>query len=408
MTPESAHKKLLEKILNSKEFNHSQIYQNYLTYLVESANEGKQLKEITIAIEVFGKDSSFNPAEDTIVRSHTYTLRKKLESYYYNEGKEDKYRLRIPKGHYETKFIPVQDNLHRTRRFLLKLTAHYYSILIILVLCALLAVLWSSNSALRMKLAAYRVMDPKDPVWAEFLDPDKTVMIIIGDHFFFTDYSDKYQEFIGMRHPKVNSMEDLEVYRARHPEIKLEVTDEPYFPYHAIWSLPPVLNMLYAVHKKPIIRKSSDVSPQILDEYNIIFLGSIKTMYKLKHTLLKSHFDFEIAPHKIIYTPPDTGSVQVFETTLHSPGPNEDLVLALKLPGPNQKSIFIIASFHSLGAPEIANYLTTPALREALDIKFQERYGRIPEYFEILFRVTGIDKTAYSKEVLIFNKIEIG
>ena len=79
MTVEATQNKLLEKILKSKEFSHSKIYQSYLTYLVESSRKGKDLKETVIAIEVFGKDASFNPAEDTIVRSHTYTLRKKLE-----------------------------------------------------------------------------------------------------------------------------------------------------------------------------------------------------------------------------------------------------------------------------------------------------------------------------------------
>ena len=92
MTTESTQKKCLEKILLSKEFAGSDIYQKYLTYLVNSTEEGKDFKEATIAIDFFGKDGSFNPAEDTIVRSHTYILRKKLESYYLNEGREDKYR----------------------------------------------------------------------------------------------------------------------------------------------------------------------------------------------------------------------------------------------------------------------------------------------------------------------------
>ena len=77
ITP-ATQKKYLEKILNSKEFSGSKIYKSYLTYLIDAANEGKELKETTIAIEVFGKDAGFNPAEDTIVRSHTYNLRKKL------------------------------------------------------------------------------------------------------------------------------------------------------------------------------------------------------------------------------------------------------------------------------------------------------------------------------------------
>jgi hypothetical protein len=404
MTLESTQKKILEKILNSKEFSHSQIYQNYLLYLVEATSAGRTLKEITIGIEVLGKDSSFNPAEDTIVRSHTYTLRKKLESYYYNEGKEDKYRLRIPKGHYETKFVPVSEKGFRSYGTFLKI-ANRFLIPITLVLCALLVILWSHDKKIEKELAAFEVIPPEDPIWKEYLESNKMVLVIIGNHFFFNEYNVKYQEFIGMRHPRINSIEDMQTYQALNPDMKLEVTNEPYFPFHSIWSLPPILNLLYSVHKTPILRKSSDISPQILDEYNIIYLGSIKTLYRLKYTLLKSHFDFEISPHRVIYTPPNSEHPEIYETTLHSQGPNEDLVLALKLPGPDHNSIFIVASYHSLGAPEIANYLTNLTLRAPLDEMFIEQFGEIPSYFEILFRVTGIDKTAYDTQILVLDKI---
>jgi hypothetical protein len=396
-----SHKKLLEKILNSNEFAHSKIYQTFLTYLVESAATGKDLKEITIAIEVFGKDSSFNPAEDTIVRSHTYTLRKKLESYYFHEGREDKYRLKIPKGHYETKFVPVSEDQHPAKTLFLKLVKNYY-ILVILILSCLLAFVYFHLKTMETQLKRYQMIDRNDPFWKEYLQSDLPILIAVGDHFFFDEYLEKYQQTVAIRHPKINSIED---FHALYPNLSVQPSSEPYFPYHSIWSLSPIFSLLFSVNKTPILRKSSDISPQILDEYNIIFLGSIKTLYKLKHTLLKSHFRFEISPHKIIYTPPDSSEVQIFETSLHSPGPNEDLVLAVKLPGPEKNSIFIIASYHSLGAPEITNYLTSPSKRIKLDQIFEEKYGKIPQYFEILFRVTGIDKTAYSTNILVCNKL---
>ncbi|MDD5060963.1 MAG: hypothetical protein PHN44_01585, partial [Candidatus Marinimicrobia bacterium] len=112
---------------------------------------------------------------------------------------------------------------------------------------------------------------------------------------------------------------------------------------------------------------------------------------------------FEILPHIITYSDADT--VCQFSTNLHSAGLNEDLVLAVKLPGPAGNSIFIIASYHSLGTPEIVNQLTQTASRLQVEQKFIDRYGYVPRYFEILFRVNGIDKTAYSTEILIFNEI---
>ncbi|MDM7924877.1 MAG: hypothetical protein QUS35_02570 [bacterium] len=401
MTLDNNRKKLLEKILGSPEFSHSKIHQTYLSYLVEAAEQGRELKETTIAMEVFGKDATFNPAEDTTVRSHTYTLRKKLENYYLQEGKTEKIRLKIPKGHYEVLFTPVSadrlapGNLAR----LLVRNGHWVLVALLAGLCVFQAV---RNRTIHSQLARYRVLKPDDPFWKEYLKSELPILLVVGDHFFFNDSLPKYGGTVSIRHPRVNSAEDL---RALYPGIPADLSAEPYFPYHSIWSLPPILSMLFCANQKPILRKSSDVSPQNLDEYNILFLGSIKTLYALKHTLLKSHFRFEIAPHRVVYTPPGADSSVVFKTSLHSPGPNEDLVLACKLPGPDGNTIFIIASYHSLGVPEISATLTTPSRRANLEKKFMEKAGRIPPYFEILFRVTGIDKTAYNIETLVLNEI---
>ena len=403
---ESLQRKCLEKILSSREFVNSKIDQTYLTYLVDASNQGKILKEITIAIDVFGKDGTFNPAEDTIVRSHTYSLRKKLQRYYLDEGKKDHYRLKIPKGHYEATFFTASNDRWRPKTILSGIAKHV-SIVIILVLLFFSITFFVKYHSKCAQLSAYQIVPQDDPFWQQYIHSQLPIMIVLGDHFFFNDYSEKYKNVIAIRHPKVNSEDDLNKYREQFPNDNISPSNEPYFPYHSIWSLPPILSMLFSVNETPILRKSSDVSPQILNEYNIIFLGSIKTLYALRHTLSKSHFKYSIAPHRVTYQENSDAEPRIFETTLHSHGPNEDLVLAIKLPGPVNNSIFIICSYHSLGAPEIANYLLSQERREELENKFINDFGKVPEYFEILFRVTGIDRTAYNTEILIYNELDV-
>jgi hypothetical protein len=231
-------------------------------------------------------------------------------------------------------------------------------------------------------------------------------LITLGNHFFFKEYSEKYGQDIDIRHSKVNTYEDLLTLKQQLSLPNLTQTLEPYFPYHSVWSIPPILSILFSAKQAPLMKRSSSLNPQMLDEYNIIFLGSIKTLYILRYILSESHFDFEISPHKIIYTPPDSSETQIYETSLHSEGQNDDLVLALKLPGPVNNSIFLIASYHSLGAPEVANYLVQQSTRKQVEKLFVDRYGEMPEYFEMLFKVSGIDKTAYTTDILIYNKIE--
>ncbi len=403
MINKAAQQACLEKILASQEFSGSKIYQTYLTYLVNAADEGLSIKEITIAIDVFGKDAGFNPAEDTIVRSHTYTLRKKLESYYYNEGKDDRYRLIIPKGHYHVQFSPKLD-----KRITLAKIKRLYPWITVVICILVIIFLWIKKRNLQDQLQTYRQIDLQDPFWKEFIQSELPVMVVPGDHIFYTDYFEQYGRELTVRDYTINSLEELDSLRAVYPRNNIRRSNEPYFPYHSIWSIPPILNVLYAGNQKPIFRKSLDISPQILDVYNFIFIGSIKTLYTFKHTMASSHFNYGIAPHVVTYTYPDSNKTVSFSTSLHSQGPNEDLVLVLKLPGPAGNTIFIIASYHSLGAPEIADYLTSKSKRSELEDMFYSKYGEIPLHFEILFRVTGIDKTAYNSDILICNKINGG
>ena len=404
MIHEATQKKLIAKILESQEFCNSSIYGNYLNYLIKASNEDKNLKETTIAIEFFSKDAEFNPAEDTIVRSHTYKLRKKLESYYFTEGKDEKYRVRIPKGHYKVSIVQVTDLSLSPKRILGALLKHY-PILIIIFLLFAIGWIFLENNDLKNHLEKYQIIEKDDFIWKEYLQSSLPILIIPGDHFMFNYYDDHFNRNISIRDVTINSQDDFEKLQNNYPDISMQLAPEPYFPYHSIWSLPPILNILYSANQSPILRKSSSINPQILNEYNIIFVGSIKTLYTLQHTLTRSNLSYQIAPHRVTFDHPDSSSVKEYSTNLHSSGPNEDLVVVMKLPGPADNFIFIIASYHSLGAPEIANYLTDKDSREELSSLFEAKYNRQPKYFEMLFRVVGIDKTAYSREVLVINEI---
>ncbi|KAA3616907.1 MAG: hypothetical protein D8M58_05095 [Calditrichaeota bacterium] len=405
MINESTRQKLIEKILNSQEFASSSIYGNYLSYLIKSSIENKSLKETTIAIEFFEKDSKFNPAEDTIVRSHTYKLRKKLERYYFTEGKDEKYRIRIPKGHYRVNIVQVSDKLYQPTNILKWITKQYQLAIIFFLIIALF-LFWFSNQSLQNQLGNYQIIDKDNFIWKEYLQSELPVLIVPGDHFMFNAYIKKYNRNMAIRDFKTNSLKEMEALKIKTSDPSITPEPESYFPYHSIWSLPSLFSILYSVNQNPILRSSSSINPQMLDEYNIIFVGSIKTLYTLKHTIEKSHFKFGISPHKVTFTPPDSGDVLEFSTPTHSTGPNEDLVLVLKLPGPKDNSIMIIASYHSLGAPEIVNYFTKKETHSELKDIFNERIGRTPQYFEILFKVVGIDKTAYSRDILVLNEIK--
>ena len=100
--------KILTKLIGSREFADSRVLKDLLVYLVEASQRDEIPKEITIATECFKREADFDPSNDAYVRSNVYKLRRKLEDYYEEEGKKDKIRIHIPKGHYHVEFDHIQ------------------------------------------------------------------------------------------------------------------------------------------------------------------------------------------------------------------------------------------------------------------------------------------------------------
>ncbi len=68
------------------------------------AGRGNRIKAYTVAVEVFGRDSTFDPQNDPIVRIAASHLRRSLERYYLTAGKSDPMIIEIPKGGYVPSF----------------------------------------------------------------------------------------------------------------------------------------------------------------------------------------------------------------------------------------------------------------------------------------------------------------
>jgi hypothetical protein len=91
----------LDEVLNSSAFASSKRCQEFLRYVVCTTAEGRadQIKERTIALEVFGKGIQFEPSEDSLVRVKAREVRKRLAEYY-ESAPESAMRIDLPVGSY--------------------------------------------------------------------------------------------------------------------------------------------------------------------------------------------------------------------------------------------------------------------------------------------------------------------
>ncbi len=92
----------LNRILASRTFHQADRLKRFISFIVEEtiSGRGPHLKEFLVGMEVFGKDSRFDPRTDPIVRVQARRLRSRLARYYSEEGQEDEIVIELPKGGY--------------------------------------------------------------------------------------------------------------------------------------------------------------------------------------------------------------------------------------------------------------------------------------------------------------------
>lgn len=98
----------LSRILESSLFSQSDRLGQFLRFTVETtlAGEADTLKEYLIGTEVYERNSSYHPNEDSIVRSEARRLRSKLKEYYESVGMYDPVHIHYRPGSYVPAFRP--------------------------------------------------------------------------------------------------------------------------------------------------------------------------------------------------------------------------------------------------------------------------------------------------------------
>ena len=396
---------ILKKILDSPDFNHAERYRDLLKYLFDASVKGIQLKQTTIAIEFFDKDSKFIPGEDPIVRVYIGNLRKKLEHFYLTEGKNDKSRLSIPKGHYDVIFTEYQD---KKKAFSIKPSKFFVNsvfLTIILLLSSLIFYLWNEKEQIKNN---YQIVKQDNPIWAEFLSSDKPIIIVLGDYFFLyqSRETSSYKAYI--RYGEINSINDYNQYIKIHPEI-----DNKIFPLNFTYLRPSISLSLTEI--LPIIKSSSnDITVKLaseltwsdIDNHNIIYIGSFKTTYILNEILNSNNIDIQVRPPKLIISSSDQESQSTFVADLPDQGQRHlDYGLLVKTKSSADNIIMFVLGFDEVGIMASTKKLTDPDLITVLESDYQNNNIQKPFYFKLVLETQGFRRTEFTSDIKYFEQI---
>jgi tetratricopeptide (TPR) repeat protein len=96
----------LKRLLSDQRFHGTERARSILTYLAQRHFEGRPdgVKAYSIALDVLGRTSDFDPSGDPIVRIEVSRLRSSLSQYYQAFGNETSVSIHLPKGRYVTAF----------------------------------------------------------------------------------------------------------------------------------------------------------------------------------------------------------------------------------------------------------------------------------------------------------------
>src|SRR5260370_9339402 len=99
---------LVQRIVGSKEFQRTTRLRDFLLYVTDRkfAAAPQDITEALIGQRVFGRPATYNPGDDSIVRTEARNLRQRLERYFAGEGTAEPILLEIPKGGYLPVFRP--------------------------------------------------------------------------------------------------------------------------------------------------------------------------------------------------------------------------------------------------------------------------------------------------------------
>ncbi|MBD3630540.1 hypothetical protein [Cyclobacterium sp.] len=382
---------LTEKIIQSKDFGRSTTYANLLRFLVRCSLDEDVPKETVIAAEVFGRPD-FDPSESTLIRVYAYKLREKLGNYYANEGSNDPFLMSMPKGSYGI----VLEKRRRNLAIFQWVEKKWIRIPLILgttILCLLLA--WFQLGQKNRNLL-------HDTVWSDLVTNGYPTSVFLGDLFIYLEQDSINGMDRTIRDPQVNSFSEFETFRNSDKREGVFTAPISYglLIRGSLQWIKDLTRLFDAAGHFFSIRTISRFNPKELQDQNFVVVGMIKTLGLFRDYFNYSRFAYDEAGEALILEKGDAAEGQVFSPSGDPDGYHTDYGFMAKFPGPNQNTVYLFCGLWDTGATQSLKNFTDTSLRQSIESEIAGQLGEVPAYFEVLFEVSGIDRTELSTKLI--------
>lgn len=374
-------------------------------YLLERSLAADVPKEIEIALQVFGKSTSFDVSQDSVVRVYVHKLRKRLDDFYSRSSPPASSRIVIPKGEYRlaiertvvevveaegTPALPPAPEPPRSswRRWLLPSAALF------------------AAAALGALIAILVVMDRADwdrravrnsAVWAPLLDDDLPVTIVVGDYYMLGEADEHGNIKRLVREFFINSSGDFMTQVEASPELmaRYRNLNLTYLPTATAFALQDIVPLLAAKkHVRMVLM--SDMKGDMIRGTHIVYVGYISGLGMLSGPVFNGSRMMPGSSYDVLI---DTTTNDEYHSSAAEVGEARytDYGYFATFPGPDHNRVVIIAGTRDTGVMTIAETIVRPAALADLSKKAGGAAS-----FESLYEVYGVAKARMNaKQILV-------
>ncbi len=378
----------LKKICEDKHFASYQRYKDLLTFIVTESINGRHVKEFNIAVKIYGENISEDKS-DGRVRVYMHNLRKKLNSYYEESGRDDQIIFVLEKGSYNIKFTERLAKSEPTPKSVLseenvsvkqKSNVKWWGISII-ALALLVSVLFIVNR------------DKDLYCWESYLNSDTPTLCILADQVIVRPTTDTL--YSGIIHGDIKNMSMYYDYIAQHPSDSLAISDFTLYSKSIPYAIHQLTKWFVGYDKDFLLTPESSFSDEVIKSSNLIYLGQFKSMDTSKRIFLRGSKRFSV-DNRCIYVKKN-GEKKGYRAKFDDNGTVvREYALVSFAPLDKNTNVMYFTSNHDIGTmAALNNFTNMDYLRN-----FYKQLPSSDSYFNVLLKVEGIGRTDITCEVV--------
>jgi len=400
---EEERSQLTERVLSSNGFARSPRLRSFLRFICENAlhDQPQLITEHAIGVAVFGRDSTYNPSEDSIVRSQARLLRQRLEEYFRTEGVHEAFRISIPKGGYYPVFevnpssqrtvlpagLPLPEQASETPPVAKSRTTRSWMAMVI----ALALVITATGLALMLRQGQPAGDSPDSRFWSSLCTPKRITLIVPADSSLvlmeeltqtpvpLKDYLSRQYLVTMSQQPGLRSQQGLGLANSQYTSIA------------DLNFVAKLMRNVAQVRANSLIRYARDMSMIDAQESNLMLIGGARANPWVELCAgsmnLYVDFDWKTMRNVVINKHPAPGEPAIYAEA--ADGHQAYGVLALIPSLDHQGNTLIVAGTSTTGTEAAADFLLDSAKMNAFLMRIGKPNQAIP-HFEMLFEAENI------------------